>query len=101
MVRRRLGFDFHVAFDFHTGQFEEPEHTRVAIRGFSFRMKPPVGGHWVFEVFLIHLRGPFIRVPSFGPAINRCEYGRIYLAENLFRDDVSVVVGPTSQLWIE
>ena len=55
-------------------------------------------------MFVILVKDPvcsLVRVSSSCPAIDRLKDGRIDLAENMFRDDMPVVVCPASQLGVE
>ncbi len=101
IARRRRGDHLDVSNDLGTGHSDESDYVRLPVNHTCSRMKPPVVGCWMLEVFVKYPARSLVRMPSSCPVIDRLENGRIDPAENPFQDDMPIVVCPASQLGVE
>ena len=101
IVRAGFAFDFYVSFDGGAIGVVQPSLARLPLVIISFPEETPVTPPITPIVFLFEPGRGLFRVPSPCPPPQLMEDRIINVCKGTFADHVPMVVGPTTNLWIE
>ena len=99
----RVGFAFHfsVSFDGCVTGVVQPSFAWLSLVITSFPEETPVASAIALIVFLFEPGRGLFRVPSPCPLPQSVEDRIVHVREGTFADHVPMIVGPTSNLWVE